>query len=68
MAIRGTIGSTALDRLRDRYERTDKKCPDCGFVDTTRNWTSMTNGREIVYEHVCPSCGASREHTFRLGR
>lgn len=58
---------TALERLRRRYETTETKCPDCGCVDHQRNYTSRTNGRRIVYHHVCPCCGADREHVFRLG-
>lgn len=57
---------TALEKLRRRYETTDKKCPACGYVDTGRNWESRTDGKRVVYRHVCPSCDASREHTFRL--
>jgi transposase-like protein len=67
MATNSTGGSTALDRLRRRYETTEKKCPACGYVDHSANWTSRTDGRRVVYRYVCPSCDASREHTFRLG-
>ena len=66
MPTPNTGGNTPLDRLRRRYETTETKCTDCGYVDDESNWTSGTNGREIVYRHVCPSCGADREHTFRL--
>ncbi|MFA9417373.1 HVO_0649 family zinc finger protein [Natrinema sp. HArc-T2] len=58
--------STPLEWARQRYEHTDKKCPDCGYVDEEGNWESRTDGRRIVYRHVCPSCGASREHVFTL--
>lgn len=68
MPASNTAGVTSLARLRRRYETTEKKCPDCGFVDESRNWTSRTDGRRIVYTHVCPSCEASREHTFELAR
>lgn len=61
-------GRTPLERVRVRYENTDKKCPECGYVDEEGNWTSQTNGRQLVYRHVCPSCKASREHTFDLDR
>lgn len=67
MPSRSTVGTTALSRLRRRYETTEKKCPDCGYVAESGSWTSRTNGRRIVYEFVCPSCGAGREHTFELG-
>ena len=67
MPTRNTVGTTALERLRRRYETTEKKCPDCGFVDESGNWTSRTDGRRVVYHYVCPSCGAARNHTFQLG-
>lgn len=62
------IGGTTLERVRMRYENTRKKCPECGYVEERGNWTSETNGRQIVYHYVCGSCGASREHTFNLRR
>lgn len=61
-------GVTTLARVRDRYEQTDKKCPDCGYVDEAGNWESETDGRRIVYRYVCPSCGSAREHTFDIER
>lgn len=66
MPASNTGGITSLARLRRRYETTEKKCPDCGFVDEGGNWTSRTDGSQVVYHHVCPSCSAVREHTFRL--
>lgn len=63
-----TIGATPLERLQRRYEMTDTKCPECGHVDEDGNWTSESNGRRIVYHHTCPSCGADRDHTFRLSQ
>lgn len=61
-------GKTALERLLRRYETTDTKCPACGYVDNESNWTSRTNGKTVVYHHVCPSCGTARDHTFHLDR
>lgn len=61
-----TRGNTPLARLRRRYETTETKCPECGYVDEEGNWTSRTDGREIVYHHICPSCRADRTHTFQL--
>lgn len=61
-------GRTPLERLRHRYETTETRCPECGYVDTGSNWTSRTDGRRIVYHHVCPSCEADREHVFTLDR
>jgi len=60
-------GSTPLERLRSRYESTETRCPECGYVDDDReSWTSRSDGRRIVYHHVCPGCDADREHVFEL--
>jgi transposase len=67
MSIHATSSAGALERLRHRYETTEKRCPARGFVDEEGNWTSQTDGRRVVYHHVCPSCGAEREHVIELG-
>lgn len=66
MPARSTVGGTTLERLLHRYESTETKCPECGYVDDEGNWSSETDGRRIVYHHVCPSCRADREHVFSL--
>lgn len=66
MVPRNRGGRTKLEWIRRRYEGTEKRCPECGYVDEEGNWMSETDGRRIVYRHVCPSCSASREHTFDL--
>jgi Zn finger protein HypA/HybF involved in hydrogenase expression len=68
MATHNNIGQTPLERLRYRYENTETKCPDCGYVDDEGNWTSKSDGQRIVYQHVCPSCRADHEHVFYLSR
>ncbi|WP_336346086.1 HVO_0649 family zinc finger protein [Halalkalicoccus ordinarius] len=60
--------STSFERVRRRYETTEKKCPTCGYIDKEGNWTSETDGQQIVYHHTCPSCDTNREHTFTFTR
>lgn len=68
MAASINRGTTPLERVRSRYENTDTRCPECGYVDEKGNWTSKSNGRRVVYHHTCPSCSADREHVFDLSR
>lgn len=56
MATRGGLGDTPLNRLRERYDRTRMRCSACGYLDTDGRWSAATTGREITYEHECPSC------------
>ena len=67
MPMRNRGSMSPFERLRERYETTEKKCPACGYIDTEGNWTTRKDGRRIVYHHVCPSCDAEREHVFKLG-
>jgi len=66
MPTHGMEGITTLESLLRRYETTETKCPECGYVDDEGNWTNRTDGQRIVYHHVCPRCSADREHVFRL--
>lgn len=68
MARHTKRGTSALDRLRERYESTEKKCPECGHVSQARSWAGKTDGSRVVYEFVCPQCGAEREHVFDFRR
>lgn len=67
MVPSSSIGRSVFESIRARYEDSEKKCPECGYVDEEGNWTSETNGKQVVYHHVCPSCKSSREHTLTLG-
>ncbi|SFR36944.1 HVO_0649 family zinc finger protein [Halogeometricum limi] len=57
MAVKGSLGGTPFDRLRERYDRTQMRCKECGFHDTEGGWTAATTGSKVTYEHTCPSCG-----------
>ncbi|WP_126661113.1 HVO_0649 family zinc finger protein [Haloterrigena salifodinae] len=67
MVPRRAHGRSDFEWIRERYENTEKRCSECGYVDEEGNWTSHTDGQRIVYRHVCPSCEASHEHVFDLG-
>lgn len=67
MAVSGRSGITAFDRLGDRIQTTEKRCPTCGYTDEEGNWTNGTTGNRVVYQHVCPRCGAEREYVIKLG-
>ncbi|AFK18345.2 hypothetical protein E6P09_06145 [Haloferax mediterranei ATCC 33500] len=67
MPIRKTPrGTTALDRLRERYSDADRTCSECGYVDTDGEWSAKTTGSRVLYRHVCPSCGAIETRTLSL--
>jgi ribosomal protein L32 len=67
MPTHNTPEGNPLERLGQRYENSETKCPECGYVDDTEdNWRRHTDGQQIVYHHVCPSCDAAREYVFHI--
>lgn len=60
-------GTSALDRLRSRYDTDDLTCPKCGYEDEDGAWGAETSGDRVRYRHVCPACGHIRKRTLRLG-
>ncbi|ADE02444.1 HVO_0649 family zinc finger protein [Haloferax volcanii] len=59
-------GTTALDRLRERYSDADLTCSKCGFTDDGGEWSAKTTGSSVFYRRVCPSCGAIETRTLSL--
>ena len=66
MAVERGGGITALDRLKSHYDSVDLTCPKCGYEDTGGKWRVQTTGNTVLYQHLCPSCGANRQRTIRL--
>ncbi|MFC6907028.1 HVO_0649 family zinc finger protein [Halalkalicoccus tibetensis] len=64
----GPTARSPFERVRDRYENSEKKCPDCGYIGEDGEWKSETDGRVIVYQYRCSSCNATRRHVFNLER
>ncbi|SDM08043.1 hypothetical protein SAMN04487949_0767 [Halogranum gelatinilyticum] len=66
MSTKRGSGTTPLDRLKTHYDDVDLTCPKCGYEDADGHWRVQTSGKEVHYQHLCPSCGASRRRTIRL--
>jgi predicted RNA-binding Zn-ribbon protein involved in translation (DUF1610 family) len=60
-------GTSALDRLKDRYDDEEVVCPECGYEDEPGSWQVETTGSRVYYRHLCPSCGSRRTRVIRLG-
>ncbi|SEH37716.1 MULTISPECIES: HVO_0649 family zinc finger protein [Halopenitus] len=60
------IGTTALDRLRDRLDRTSHVCSSCGYVHSDPSWKAVTTGSQVQYRRTCDSCGAVAQRTYQL--
>lgn len=54
-----------FERLKNLYDETDLKCPDCGYFDEGGEWTAETNGGTIRYSHKCPSCENTQIRTLK---
>ncbi|MFC7081452.1 HVO_0649 family zinc finger protein [Halorussus caseinilyticus] len=62
------IGSTPFDRMASHMEHEDLVCSECGYDDEDGSWRARTTGGQVLYTHVCPSCGAIRKRTYHLDR
>ncbi len=54
-----------FERLRQHYEDKERKCIECGYVDTEGHWRVTKRGREIHYQHICPRCDAIDTRVLR---
>ena len=61
------IGATPFERMESHMEHEDLVCPECGHEDDGGSWQAQTTGSQVLYSHVCPSCGAIRKRTYNLG-
>ncbi len=55
-----------FDRLRQKFEDAERRCRQCGFVDSDGGWRVRTSGDRVSYQHVCPSCDAIETRELRL--
>ncbi|EMA31078.1 HVO_0649 family zinc finger protein [Halobiforma nitratireducens] len=55
-----------FDRLRQKYDRSDSECRQCGYHDTDDGWDVTTSGDRIHYQFVCPVCDAVETRELRL--
>jgi tRNA(Ile2) C34 agmatinyltransferase TiaS len=60
----GGRGATALERLRDRLDAREPRCPECGAADGGR-WRVHKAGGRVIYRRLCPHCGAIARRTIR---
>lgn len=63
---RSDSGSTPLDRLQAHFEDVDMTCPGCGYADEDGVWEAETDGGQIRYRHLCPSCGEIKTRTITI--
>ncbi|MGM0605789.1 MAG: HVO_0649 family zinc finger protein [Halobacteriota archaeon] len=64
---RQPMGTTALDRLRERLDQDARVCSECRYEDAGLGWQAVTTGSSVLYRLVCPSCGAVTTRTLQLG-
>ncbi len=58
-------GRSPFDRLRQNYENKERKCVECGYVDTGDGWRVTKRGHEVHYQHICPCCDAIDTRVLR---
>lgn len=56
-----------FDRLRQKFEDTDRRCRECGYVDDDGGWRVTAAGSRVRYQRVCPTCHAVDTRDVHLG-
>jgi transcription elongation factor Elf1 len=57
---------SALERLENHYNDTERVCPACGYEEESGSWVGRTNGARTRYSRECSSCGAVQEYTLTV--
>lgn len=60
-------GRSPFDRLRRKFEESERRCSACGHVDTEGGWRVTASGSHVRYQFVCPVCDAVETRDLRLG-
>ncbi|AGB32968.1 hypothetical protein C488_09976 [Natrinema pellirubrum DSM 15624] len=55
-----------FERLREKFDESERRCPECGYVDTEGGWRVTTSGGRVRYQFVCPTCDAVETRELRL--
>ncbi|ELZ11418.1 hypothetical protein C478_13445 [Natrinema thermotolerans DSM 11552] len=55
-----------FERLREKFDEAERRCPECGYVDTEGGWRVTTSGGRVRYQFVCPTCDAVETRELRL--
>ena len=56
-----------FERLKQKFDESDPKCPACGCSDSDAGWRVRTTGSRVTYQYVCPTCDAIETREMRLG-
>ena len=55
-----------FERLRQKFENSELRCRECGYVNEDGGWRVTTSGSRVTYQHLCPTCGATDTREMRL--
>ena len=55
-----------FERLRAKYEDSDVRCGECGYLDEDGGWRVTSSGSRVQYQFVCPTCHAVETRVMRL--
>ncbi|WP_252700826.1 HVO_0649 family zinc finger protein [Natronosalvus vescus] len=55
-----------FERLRQKFDRADRQCTQCGFTTEDGGWQVTASGRHVYYQFDCPSCDATLRKELRL--
>ncbi|PCR92303.1 HVO_0649 family zinc finger protein [Natrinema ejinorense] len=61
-----SVQRSPFERLREKFDDSELRCPACGYVDTDGGWRVTASGSRVRYQFVCPTCDAVETRELRL--
>lgn len=55
-----------FDKLRQKFNETDLRCDECGYVNPKGSWQAVAAGSHVHYQRVCLSCGVIETRVVQL--
>ena len=55
-----------FEKLQKKFDATDLRCRQCGYVDADGSWRVTATGSRVRYQRLCPTCDAVETRELRL--
>ena len=62
-----SVHHSPFEQLREKFDKSELRCPSCGYLDSDGGWRTTTSGQRVRYQFVCPACDAVETRELRLG-
>ncbi|MFC4543912.1 HVO_0649 family zinc finger protein [Halosolutus amylolyticus] len=61
-----SVHRSPFERLRAKFDESEARCGECGYVVEDGGWRVTAAGSRVRYQFVCPTCNAVETRVMRL--